>query len=165
MTHSDQYEIIVDTCDQDKAKQQLESWLKSNENIKKNLKSDDILVDHVLTEVNGEKTCHRRYKIKKKKLYHFKKLKSLFEWEPIPNCPGRYILKTDDPFRSITEILGFEVETTEHRVDKARDLVLISVISDCGIISYKRTDGSYLHTLNTMDGFNRKLNDLGIKSS
>jgi hypothetical protein len=31
-----------------------------------------------------------------------------------------------------------------------------------GLISYARGDGSYLHTLNTPDGFARKLRQLGI---
>ncbi len=96
------------------------------------------------------------------KPYDFKKLKSLFEWSPIPNCPGRYILKTPDKHLSISEVIGYEIKTSEYKVDTARDLILIAMIIDGGIISYKRTDGTYLHTLNTIDGFSRKLNDLGI---
>jgi len=72
-------------------------------------------------------------------------LKSLFKWNSIPNCPGRFILTTANKYHSIS------------------DLVLISTIVDGGIISYKMSDGSYLHTLNTESGFQRKLNDLGMK--
>jgi len=32
-----------------------------------------------------------------------------------------------------------------------------------GLISYKRRDGTFLHTLNTAEGFARKLADLGIE--
>ena len=70
-----------------------------------------------------------------------------------------------DKSLSMAEILGCELKTSEYEVDSARDLVLISIINNGGIISYKRTDGTYVHTLNTMDGFIRKLNNLGIKDS
>lgn len=93
----------------------------------------------------------------------FKKIKSLFDWNPINKCPGRYILNIDDKYLSISDILGYEVEVLEYRLETARDLVLVSKIKNGGFISYKRDDGTYLHTLNTNDGFIRKLIDLGIK--
>lgn len=50
-----------------------------------------------------------------------------------------------------------------HKVSAARDLLLIaSLDGGGGIISYQRDDGSFLHTLNTPEGFERKLRQLGL---
>lgn len=51
---------------------------------------------------------------------------------------------------------------TEHSIEAAKDTVLVAPFADGGLISYRRNDGSVLHTLNTSEGFARKLADLGI---
>lgn len=83
-------------------------------------------------------------------------------WEEIPNCPGRYVLKGARVSTSPAEIIGEEAETFEFQTDRARDTVVVARISGGGLISYKRKDGSFLHTLNTPEGFRRKLDQLGI---
>jgi hypothetical protein len=50
----------------------------------------------------------------------------------------------------------------EYRSPVAADPVSVVSIDDGGLISYKKPDGSYLHTLNTTEGFHRKLRQLGI---
>jgi len=45
---------------------------------------------------------------------------------------------------------------------KAKDCVLVVPLKDGGIISYRQTDGRLIHTLNTPEGFSRKLHQLGI---
>jgi hypothetical protein len=50
----------------------------------------------------------------------------------------------------------------EFRTDRARDPVVVVKLQDGGIISYKKPDGKYTHTLNTQEGFERKLAQLGI---
>jgi len=45
---------------------------------------------------------------------------------------------------------------------KAKDCVLVAPLEDGGLISYRQTDGRLLHTLNTPEGFSRKLHQLGI---
>ena len=47
--------------------------------------------------------------------YDFEKLKSLFEWKPIPNCPGRFILNIGDKSLSMSEILGRELKTSDRK--------------------------------------------------
>jgi len=47
-------------------------------------------------------------------------------------------------------------------VEKARDTVLVAPLDRGGVISYQRADGSFVHTLNTPEGFARKLAQLGI---
>ena len=63
------------------------------------------------------------------------------------------------------EILSPEAQVTEHLVAGARDPVLVAVFADGGLISYRKPDGMYLHTLNSNEGFERKLQQLGIDMS
>jgi hypothetical protein len=92
----------------------------------------------------------------------FDELMGAWTWKPLRNCPGRYVL--DDAAYELRpqEILGDEAEAFEHRVPAARDAVWVAELPDGGLISYRRDDGSYLHTLNTPEGFRRKLAQLGI---
>ena len=85
-------------------------------------------------------------------------------WRPIPHCPGRFVLTKGASTLSPAELLGGPVETTEHRSTAARDPVLITPLDDGGLISFRRADGTYVHTLNSSDGFARKLWQLGIAS-
>ena len=84
------------------------------------------------------------------------------QWRPIRNCPGRFILTDGGPFTSLAEILGPDTEVSEFRAAAAKDIVLVAGLDRGGMISYKRADGSFLHTLNTEEGFARKLRQLGI---
>lgn len=63
------------------------------------------------------------------------------------------------------EALTGIAEVREFHVSAAKDAVLVVRLIDGGLISYKRSDGSYLHTLNTAEGFARKLTELGIRLS
>ncbi|HVG35161.1 MAG TPA: hypothetical protein VM911_18995 [Pyrinomonadaceae bacterium] len=92
----------------------------------------------------------------------------LFEtlsWKPIRNCPGRYVLQgANSTWLRVEELTGREIKVSAHRVSAARDLVLVAALDGGGgIISYQREDGTLLHTLNTPEGFQRKLQQLGIK--
>lgn len=93
----------------------------------------------------------------------FDELMSKWRWKPIRNCPGRFLLDNSTPNLSMTEMAGDGIKVSEFHVDAARDTVLVARINHGGIISYKREDGSLLHTLNTGEGFERKLRQLGIK--
>jgi hypothetical protein len=92
----------------------------------------------------------------------FDKLMKTRKWIPIRNCPGRYKLVGDDRHLSPREILGPNARIYSFQVEKARDVVLVAPFDDGGIISYQRADGSFVHTLNTSEGFARKLSQLGI---
>ena len=81
---------------------------------------------------------------------------------PIPDCPGRCILRAVKRTEGPLAIAGANATTTEHKVEKARDTVVVTWLDGWGLISYARSDGSWLHTANTPDGFRRKLADLGI---
>jgi hypothetical protein len=83
-------------------------------------------------------------------------------WTPIRHCPGRYVLRGAESELSVEELIGDTSEVSAYRVSAARDLVLIAALDAGGVISYRRADGSLLHTLNTPEGFQRKLRQLGI---
>lgn len=85
-------------------------------------------------------------------------------WKPIRNCPGRYVLREARGTLSPAEILGEALTVSEHRVAAAQDTVLVLKLeTGGGLISYRRANGSLLHTLNTPEGFERKLLQLGIE--
>ena len=84
-----------------------------------------------------------------------------FGGQPIPDCPGRYVLRsardTDPP-----EMICRSSRVSRHRTPKARDVVVVTWLSGWGLISYERADGSWLHTANDSEGFRRKLQALDI---
>lgn len=83
-------------------------------------------------------------------------------WTPIRNCPGRFVLTGADPGLTVAALAGDAAEAQEFRVAPARDVVVVVAFGNGGLISYKRADGTYRHTLNTDEGFARKLAQLGI---
>lgn len=83
-------------------------------------------------------------------------------WRPIRNCPGRFAHADGPTLASPAELLGVPLETTEHAETTARDTVVVARFEGGGLISYRRPDGHYLHTLNDAAGLARKLHDLGI---
>jgi hypothetical protein len=86
-------------------------------------------------------------------------------WKPIRNCPGRYVLDGARKNLRPQDLLGDDAEIEEYLPEAARDAVLVCALDDGGLISYRRSDGSFLHTLNTPEGFQRKLSQLGINLS
>ncbi len=81
-------------------------------------------------------------------------------WRPIRGCPGRFSLPAGTlPF---ADLAGSEPRV--FRVPAAPDEVLVARLADgAGVISYRRADGTLVHTLGTPEGFVRKLAQLGIE--
>jgi hypothetical protein len=92
----------------------------------------------------------------------FSELMAGYDWKPIPNCPGRYVLSAKS-IVSPEQLLGADVKVRRFQVSAATDQVLVACLDDGGLISYVRADGTYVHTLNTVQGFERKLLNLGIE--
>ena len=95
----------------------------------------------------------------------FADLKVKWTWRPIPGCPGRFVLVTDNYRLPIEDVAGGDVEIESYRVRGARDEVLVARLEGGGILSYRRADGTCVHTLNTPEGLARKLGQLGIDPS
>jgi hypothetical protein len=85
-----------------------------------------------------------------------------WQWKPIQNCPGRFVLLTTDRSMPLDSLVGRDCTVQSFIVDAARDRVLVVPLADGGLISYARADGRVVHTLNTAEGFARKLSQLGI---
>jgi len=92
----------------------------------------------------------------------FNQLANRWELRPIRNCPGRFIINPAAAELTPRELLGSEAAVQTFKVSAARDTVLVARLEGGGLISYRRPDGKHLHTLNTVEGFERKLLDLGI---
>jgi hypothetical protein len=92
----------------------------------------------------------------------FDQLMTSRSWKPIRDCPGRFVLSPADSNVAPQELVGSDIEFREHRVPAARDPVIVGRLSDGGLICYRRADGSFVHTLNTREGFERKLQQLGL---
>ena len=60
------------------------------------------------------------------------------------------------------DLVGHDCELKEFRVEGARDAVIVGQFEGGGIISCRKEDNTYLHTLNTEEGLERKLAQLGI---
>jgi hypothetical protein len=93
----------------------------------------------------------------------FNKLLESWNWKPIRNCPGRYILCGPEAgLQRPAALIGDEVEVGVYQTDAADDTVMVAALAGGGLISYQKPDGSFVHTLNTPGGFQRKLRQLGI---
>ena len=87
----------------------------------------------------------------------------MWTWKPFRYCPGRYILCAVPSDLSPEALLGCPTELRLFPVAAAQDAVVVARLDKGGLISYSRTDGTYLHTLNTAEGFERKLSNLGVE--
>ena len=61
-----------------------------------------------------------------------------------------------------SDVMTRRVDAAEYVVPGARDPVVVTSLADGGLISYRKPDGTYVHTLNSPAGFQRKLQQLGI---
>lgn len=89
-------------------------------------------------------------------------LETRWRWEPIPGCPGRSVLRGADRALAPADVLGPATLVRSFRVAAAADEVRVAQLPDGGLISFARADGTFVHTLNTPEGFSRKLAQLGI---
>ncbi len=92
----------------------------------------------------------------------FDELMGKWPFRPIRNCPGRYVLPPSEFAGPPQQLLGPGFETRELPSGTARDTVIVAAFGDGGgLISYRRADGTHVHTLNTAEGLERKLRELG----
>jgi hypothetical protein len=96
---------------------------------------------------------------------NFDQILKAWDWKPIRNCPGRLVLAGAPSLLTPGEIAGLEIQTTELGASSARDTVIVAEIEGGGLISYRRADGTWVQTLNTREGFARKLAQLGRPES
>ncbi len=90
----------------------------------------------------------------------FEQLLAAHRWRSIPGCPGRYSLPRSPTSPEV--MAGGAGPSRIARLPGARDPVHVIAFEGGGLISYARPDGTFVHTLNTADGFQRKLKELGF---
>ena len=93
----------------------------------------------------------------------FREISQRWAWRPIPHCPGRYVFAAGACLLTPEDVLAGRTGVTEHVVSAARDPVAVAPFDDGGLISYRKSNGTYLHTLNSPEGFDRKLRQLGLR--
>lgn len=86
-----------------------------------------------------------------------------WNWRPIPGCPGRYSLSPDVFSGEPERLLDETCAVREFQSGKAPDPVSVATIDGGGLISYRKPDGRFIHTLNTPEGLKRKLRQLEIE--
>ena len=69
---------------------------------------------------------------------------------------------TTDRSVQLDALLGSDCRAQTFTSHAAKDRVLVVPLEDGGLISYAKPDGRFIHTLNTTEGFARKLSQLGI---
>ena len=85
-----------------------------------------------------------------------------FAWCPIANCPGRYLLAGGPVAMPPDEIVPGGSGGSTHVIAATRDPVIVTPFDDGGLISYCKGERRFLHTLNTREGFERKIRQLGL---
>lgn len=89
-------------------------------------------------------------------------LRASLEWAEIPNCPGRYVLRTDHAAIPPGRLVGGSATTRFCHSPHAADPIELVMLEDGALLSYRKPDGRYVHTLNTARGLARKLAQLEL---
>jgi hypothetical protein len=93
----------------------------------------------------------------------FEQIFNKWRWKPIRNCPGRYVFADGASPLTVSEIAGSDLPVSEHSSETVPDQIIVRKFAGGGgMISYRKSADSYLHTLNDTEGFTRKLAQLGI---
>lgn len=92
----------------------------------------------------------------------FETLHARFEWAAIPNCPGRYVLRTDRATIPPERLVDESASTRRCHSPHAADPIELVLLENGALLSYRKADGRYVHTLNTPEGLARKLAQLEL---
>ena len=92
----------------------------------------------------------------------FQELWDRWPWRPIRDCPGRFVLPWTEQPISFEVLLDCSCVPQTFSSPVAKDPVLVVPLEDGGLISYRQPDSRLIHTLNTSEGFSRKLQQLEI---
>lgn len=81
---------------------------------------------------------------------------------PIRGCPGRAVLRVESSVR-LRDLLDPTLPIHSYdELPSARDAVHVARLADGGVVSFRRPDGSWVHTVNTPEGFRRRLARFGL---
>ncbi|MBN1606774.1 MAG: hypothetical protein JW940_09075 [Polyangiaceae bacterium] len=80
-----------------------------------------------------------------------------WNWKAIPDCPGRYVLRGAASNLSIEQVAGEALAVHEVHATTTADTILVAPFEGGGLLSFRKPDGSIVHTLNTPEGLARRL--------
>lgn len=93
----------------------------------------------------------------------FDDLRNAFTWKEISGCPGRFTLGEPLPEAPPADMAGDGAVAVRLESPACRNPIeLIRLPHGGGLLSYRRADGTYCHTLNSDSGLARKLRQLGL---
>jgi len=92
----------------------------------------------------------------------FDELIGRFCWTSIRNCPGRWSLRMSECDAPPETLAGPGAPSRRCSIETIRNEVAVTWLEGGGLISYRKADGRWLHTLNDAGGLERKLRQLGI---
>lgn len=96
----------------------------------------------------------------------FDQLIDALAWKEIPGCPGRFTLVEPRPLVTPAALAGDGAHTRGLSSPRCRDAIeLVDLPGGGALLSYRRADGTYRHTLNTSQGLARKLEQLRPKDT
>jgi len=94
--------------------------------------------------------------------YDLSTLLQTHSWKPIPERSGRFVLEQGISYQSPQELAESEIHPMEYPKPPPGDVIMVLRVEGGGLISYRKLDGSYRHTLNNDEGFTAKLLKLGL---
>ena len=88
-----------------------------------------------------------------------------FKWEQIPDTNGRFTLRQKEEQVSVESLIdSTDVEIKQYPSANPQESIYVVELEDGGLISYERKDAAFIHTLNSLKMFKKKLWELGIIS-
>jgi hypothetical protein len=91
-----------------------------------------------------------------------KQLMGKYRWVQFTRETNRWHLEQKWSALTVEELFGEDVSVIRHHSAGASMVLFIVRLEDGGVISYQSENGQYLHTLNTLTTFKRKIWDLGL---
>ena len=95
-------------------------------------------------------------------MVEFDELKKRYSWKPIYGCPGRFVLKNSGKGLTLEDLAGDCCPARLVKSTSVPDPVLVLKIKNGGLISFCKKNGIQVITLNTEEGFLRKITMLGL---
>jgi hypothetical protein len=96
-------------------------------------------------------------------LTSFDDLIARWNFQPIRDCPGRYVLRGESRHLTPADILGSELRVLEYQSATTQDRVLVTEVDGGALMTFAKLDGTFVHTLNTLEGLQRRLRRFGIE--
>jgi hypothetical protein len=89
-------------------------------------------------------------------------LMAKYAWIQLPDERNRWHLEQKWSPMTLAELISEPAEIVTHKTTGSSYTIHILRFADGGVITYQKGEANYLHTLNTLSLFKKKLWDLGL---